>query len=149
MAYHSSYTGPQIDQAVGNALNKDSSTLSNDVNHIPASSVVKSAISAVSDVSEISLEYKNGASAVSGGAYRIGKLIVIAIRFELSNSVNGQVVFTGLPEPARTGSYGNAYVRMIGATGSGTFAVNENGECLAYSANAGIIIINGCYIARV
>lgn len=44
MAYHSSYTGPQIDQAVGNALNKDTSTLSNDVNHIPASSVVKSAI---------------------------------------------------------------------------------------------------------
>lgn len=45
--YKSSYTGPQIDQAVGNALNKDTSTLSNDVNHIPASSVVKSAIDAV------------------------------------------------------------------------------------------------------
>lgn len=42
--YKSSYTGPQIDQAVGNALNKDTSTLSNDVNHIPASSVVKSAL---------------------------------------------------------------------------------------------------------
>lgn len=44
MAYKSSYTGPQIDQAVGNALVKDTTTLSNDVNHIPASSVVKSAI---------------------------------------------------------------------------------------------------------
>lgn len=42
--YKSQYTGQQIDQAVGNALNKDTSTLSNDVNHIPASSVVKSAL---------------------------------------------------------------------------------------------------------
>lgn len=48
--YKSSYTGPQIDQAVGNALNKDTSTLSNDVNHIPASSVVKSAIGDVISV---------------------------------------------------------------------------------------------------
>lgn len=47
MAYKSSYTGPQIDQAVGNALIKDTTTLSNDVNHIPASSVVKSAINAL------------------------------------------------------------------------------------------------------
>ena len=49
MAYKSSYTGPQIDQAVGNALNKDTSTLSNDVNHIPASSVVKSALNTVDE----------------------------------------------------------------------------------------------------
>lgn len=78
MAYHSSYTGPQIDQAVGNALNKDTSTLSNDVNHIPASSVVKSAIDNLVTGSRIVNNTTSGAT-MSGSLNRTGLSHFIAV----------------------------------------------------------------------
>ena len=72
--YKSSYTGPQIDQAVGNALNKDTSTLSNDVNHIPASSVVKSAINTVDE--SIAIRVSGNKTTYASGA-EIGQYVIV------------------------------------------------------------------------
>ena len=72
--YKSSYTGPQINQAVGNALNKDTSTLSNDVNHIPASSVVKSALNTVDE--SIAIRVSGNKTTYASGA-AIGQYIIV------------------------------------------------------------------------
>lgn len=72
--YKSSYTGPQIDQAVGNALNKDTSTLSNDVNHIPASSVVKSALNTVDE--SVAIRVSGNKTTYASGA-AIGQYVIV------------------------------------------------------------------------
>ena len=73
--YKSSYTGPQIDQAVGNALNKDTSTLSNDVNHIPASSVVKSAIDYIANRT-IASDNPSATSVASGTVTKVASVVL-------------------------------------------------------------------------
>ena len=101
MAYKSSYTGPQIDQAVGNALIKDTTTLSNDVNHIPASSVVKSAL--MHDLANIvatGTTNTTGAAIASGTYFYLNGTLVrakadIAVNATFTNGTNYEAVTAG------------------------------------------------------
>lgn len=139
--YKSQYTGQQIDQAVGNALNKDTSTLSNDVNHIPASSVVKSALT---PVAVVSVAAGTNIQIMWNETVQIGNIVIVAMRLKATATTQTlPTLLTGLPLPRFSGTRGGNWICMLSNSKGINIAVTDQGNVLcseAWAADSNAII---------
>lgn len=127
MAYKSSYTGPQIDQAVSHAVNMDVNPTAGHTDRVVSSGGVKSAISDVTPTSE----------ALGSGhtLTRCGKLRILNIAGFYVGYATITVPQSDRPSSAVAGSA--IYNDINGAhTTFGYILVNADGSIRYYSAGA-------------
>lgn len=128
MAYHSSYTGPQIDQAVSHAVNMDVNPTAGHTDRVVSSGGVKSAISSSAVNTGITGVY----------AYKAGSVVTITAENAsyVSASSAGWVVIGTLPSELRP----PVSINFVGydnqATGISNlpaqYRIRTNGEIAVY-----------------
>lgn len=94
----------------------------------------------------VNVVYESGVNYVSGGVYKIEKLVIVAVRLNLTAVPSSGRLATGLPVPKADGSYTSPYVRSV--TINGSVAIDANGYLIVYNAEPSTIIINLSYIAN-
>lgn len=81
--------------------------------------------------------------------YRIGKLVIVSIRFTASDPINANsTILQGFPAPASSLSSGSAIVSLTSNRVDVPFAMVGSGETMpTVNAQAQMYVISGCYIA--
>lgn len=82
-------------------------------------------------------------------SYRIGKLVIVSIRFTLSELINANsTALQGFPAPASSLSAGSAIVSLASNRAGIPFAMVGSGEAMpTVTASPQMYVISGCYIA--
>lgn len=81
--------------------------------------------------------------------YRIGKLVVVSIRFTLTATANANsAIIQGLPQPASSLSASSAIVALACNRAGVPFAMVGSGEIMpTVNATAQMYVVSGCYIS--
>lgn len=91
----------------------------------------------------------SGVTIEENRTYRIGKLVVVNIRFTLSQEFGANsTVVQGFPPPASALSSGSSIVALSSTKTATPFSIIGSGELIpTLTAPAQLYVVSGCYIA--